>query len=119
MASIWEILDVSGRRYAHTHPAARTRADSGGGPPAGLCGWVRTGANSSGSRAPGVGNCVAWTAFEPASSGTAVALATDWTQAGGPVEPWDASTLSCADSAPVWCASTAPTLQFFIGDDKR
>lgn len=117
MASLSEIHDVSGLRYAHDHPAARSRADSGGGPPAGLYGWVRTGRDGSAVTAAGIGNCQAWTSTDVADSGTVVSLPVDWSQPATRLDPWDGTTLSCVGAAPAWCVSVVPSLDLFIADD--
>lgn len=103
MATLWEILDVSGLKYHASHPDAYSRADSGQGPPAGWNGWIRTGYQSSASTIPGRGNCNAWSSVDPSAYGTIVHLSTNWQQAAELSGPWVASTATCNLAGPVWC----------------
>ena len=81
MASIWEILDPSNLLYDTAH--GLTLADSGSGPPAGINGWVRSGAvaNRIYPQPPGwqgpPPNCDAWTTdcpVAPCGSGIVASL---------------------------------------------
>ena len=101
MASLWEIRDTTDLTYDAER--GTTRADSGSGPAAELFGWIRTGGGGSGSPAPGVGNCEAWTSSEVSDLGTMVELNGQWTAAAVNASPWNAVTNLCSDAAPVWC----------------
>lgn len=103
MATLWEVLDVSGLEYHASHPDAYSRSDSGQGPPAGWNGWIRTGYESSASNVPGTGNCNAWSSSDSAVYGSIVQLGTDWQQAAELSGPWVASTATCNLTGPVWC----------------
>ena len=117
MASLWELADLGDLSYDLENPSARTRDDSGEGPPvseavggAAFRGWVRTGFGSSGALESGEGNCNAWTTTSEAAFGTRVFLPSDWRDPafGGffPLvwgTPWAGGLLSCTDSSSVWC----------------
>lgn len=102
MASLWEIYDVSGLRYDDTRGYNFPNSD--GGPPAGEPGWIRTGWVPSSIATPGEANCIGWgTGF--GSSGTTVALGTDW-DASGPdpkLGVWRVGVASCDAPQRVWC----------------
>ena len=102
-ASIWEILDVSNLTYDAAHPAAKTRGDSGYGPPAYWEGWVRTGYQSSGSATAGTGNCSAWTSTSGAHYGPTVHLPREWETPPGELSVWEVNARSCGGSSSVWC----------------
>ena len=102
-ASIWEILDVSNLTYDAAHPDAKTRGDSGFGPPAYWEGWVRTGYQSSGSATAGTGNCSAWTSTSGAHYGPTVYLPREWETPPGELSVWEVNARSCDGSSSVWC----------------
>jgi hypothetical protein len=54
MASLWEIFDPTLLKYDTKRGG--TLGDAGSGPPAGLQGWIRTGANPNPAPTPGLGN---------------------------------------------------------------
>ncbi len=101
-ASIWELLDISNLVYDYDHPAAKTRADSGFGPPSNWNGWVRTGYDSSDSAVTGTGNCHNWTSGSPTDNGVMVRLTHTWAT---PTEfpGWDATSIPCSQTTTVWC----------------
>lgn len=101
-ASLWELLDVSSLRYHASHPDAKTRDDSGEGPPGEWYGWVRTGIDAIAADQAGRANCNLWTTRETGQFGTIARLTTT---VDGPVAPWDLTTWSCSGIAPVWCVS--------------
>ena len=100
MASMWEILQPSSLKYDTQRGA--TLADSGLGPPARL-GWIRTGQVASGSNTVGVGNCQAWTSNTGPDQGTTVDFQVNWSSPALVISPWNAQTLICSSTAPVWC----------------
>ena len=115
MASLWEILDVSGLAYAYDHPDAHTKSDSGQGPPSHWYGWVRTGWSSSGADAAGIGNCRSWTSAESGDRGAIARLTYDWTAAGTAVGPWETDAFTCGSVAPVWCVQDVDQIrQIFL-----
>jgi hypothetical protein len=106
MASLWEIHDVSGLRYDTSRGA--TKADSGAGPPndSGIQsfdpgGWIRTGAVSSSTSTPGLGNCSAYSSNS--GTGTFAYLVDNWTLAGEVQSPWGAGVRPCNEPQQVWC----------------
>ena len=103
MASLWEILDVSNLTYDYDHPAAKTKADSGFGPPSNWYGWVRTGYDSSSSSTTGTGNCNNWTSRLDTVYGVSVRLSNSWETAPGDIFTWDATSFTCNYVGPVWC----------------
>jgi hypothetical protein len=103
MASLWEILVVSNLTYDYTHPAAKTKSDSGYGPPSSWNGWVRTGWDSSGSNTTGTGNCLNWTSISDTDYGVSVQLSANWKTAPGDIFTWWANSYSCNYVGPVWC----------------
>lgn len=103
MASLWELYDVSNLTYDYDHPAARTQADSGYGPPSYWYGWVRTGYNSSGDSTTGTGNCLNWSNTDSGYYGVSVRLSRTWETAPGDMGPWDATSFPCNSTGPVWC----------------
>lgn len=105
MASMWELMDISTLLYHYAHPYAKTKDDSGYGPPSLWYGWVRTGWDSSGSSTAGMGNCLNWTSISASDSGTIVRLSNNWATPLGSVGPWDVSTWACTGLSPVWCVS--------------
>jgi hypothetical protein len=74
-AALWEILDTSNLRY--NTRLGYTRKDSGFGPPA-TGGWVRTGAASGSTGAPGTSNCNAWTSSSGLDVGSYSSLPGSW-----------------------------------------
>lgn len=112
MASLWEIHDASGLRYAtdaEVGASVHVRDDSGSGPPAGVLGWIRTGGDSSIAAVEGEGNCFAWTSDGPDGFGTVVQLAPNWgasTASGDPsavIAPWDSDVVPCDNFRRIWC----------------
>jgi len=115
MASLWELLDVSGLAYAYDHPDAHTKSDSGQGPPSHWYGRVRTGWSSSGADAAGIGNCRSWTSTESGDRGAIARLTYDWTAAGTAVGPWETDAFTCGSVAPVWCVQDVDQIrQIFL-----
>ncbi len=109
-ASLWELYDVSNLIYDYSHPAAYTKADSGYGPPAYWYGWVRTGYDSSSSSTIGTGNCTNWTSTSNTVYGVSVRLSRTWETAPGDIGPWDATSLTCDYTGPVWCVGNFSTV---------
>ena len=103
MASLWEIMDPSNRRYATE--LGLTVPDSGSGPPSIQFGWVRTSRSATTLQIPGVGNCSAWTTNSAEASGTAILLRGVW-DGGGTLGfgPWSAAAGACSSPLFVWCA---------------
>jgi len=100
MASIYELLDTTGRAYDATR--GTTAADSGTGPPAQIAGWVRMGGAASGAS-----NCNGWTSNLAAQTGMRATLLTgiSFGAAGTNVSPWQVGTTgTCDTAARVWCA---------------
>ena len=103
MASLWDIRDTSNLKYETGKGVSL--ADSGGGPPTGVQGWVRTGFQAGAGNDAGQANCNAWTSSSSGDFGTTVQLPIDWT-AVPPVtliSPWVGGTRLCDDPQPVWC----------------
>jgi hypothetical protein len=109
MANLFEIADPSNLRYAHDHPDAQNRHDSGTGPPSGVNGWIRTGESSRTDPIPGFSNCNTWQTNEASSAGTTALLPNDWANpALGMLAlvwgtPWAAIHNSCSEQIRVWC----------------
>ena len=103
MASIWEILDPSALKYDTT--LGLTRADSGGGPPSGFAGWVRTGWAASAVETLGAANCNGYTSNDATLFGTRVGLGANWGTDVSRVSPWVPLTTTCNGSpaTKVWC----------------
>jgi hypothetical protein len=103
MASLWEILNVSGLQYDTTNGV--TSPDSGSGPPAGHFGWVRTGTSSFTSGYVGLANCATWSSTSPTDSGTLIYLNDSWsvTATFNPIAPWVGAVIACSSTEPVWC----------------
>jgi len=106
MASLWEIRDPSQLSYDWTITGSLSPHDTGGGPVAGIRGWVRTGNSSTGlfGGSPGQDNCLAWTTNSSDYFGTAAGLSTWWDEAAPGVTPWTASSVACsATTLSTWC----------------
>ncbi len=105
MASIWEISKPASLVYAQNVATAETDdVDLGGGLPAGLSGWLRTGSFSySISAEPGVNNCEIWTSNS--GNGTIAWLNAFWPDgsSGGEVPGWRFQGFACGTPARVWC----------------
>lgn len=101
-ASLWEIWAFGTLEYDVRR--GYLVEDSGGGPPAPIDGWVRTGFSSSNSsNPPGAGNCNAWTSSLSTVSGSRSGPFWVWDAASESISPWQASTSSCTTSLRVWC----------------
>ena len=100
MASLWEILDPSNLEYNAI--LGWTVGDSGQGPIAGYFGWVRTGWSSDNPSTAGQGNCNSWSSNSGSNYGTQVGLSNNWTAAED-IHVWNATTISCDFTRPVWC----------------
>lgn len=99
-ASLWEMLDVSNLVY--TTGIGMSEDDIGGGPPASLAGWVRTGYTANNTSTAGRANCSAWSST--AGYGTTVELISDWTSTTTlDLPPWNVNVHSCALTRPAWC----------------
>ena len=105
MASLFEILDPTDLDYNST--LGYNNADSGGGPPAGVNGWIRTGfvaSPPSGTiQNPAAGwlNCTGYTST--GNYGTVVFLSTQWTTTAPRSGPWAGAYQTCTTSTKVWC----------------
>jgi hypothetical protein len=103
MATLAEIFDTTVLDYASEVPGAAVGADSGGGPPYSITGWVRTGVGSGVNNQVGAGNCSLWTSTNVAHFGTTVALHPDWLGAATNISPWAGVTFTCNNARRVWC----------------
>ena len=112
MASLWEILEPSNLRY-HTGKGWMV-GDSGGGPPAGASGWVRTGAGGSSGGTAGFANCSAWTSSATEHSGTAVWLVAPWTSGLPDIYVWEVATPACDFAQRVWCVENVATATIYL-----
>jgi hypothetical protein len=102
MASLWEIHDPTTLRYNNV--LGFNRSDSGGGPPSGSFGWIRTGWDSEQEGFTGSNNCNAYTSDSPFGEGTEVALERVWAVAEGRViSPWSTTGGLCSEPSRVWC----------------
>ncbi len=102
MASLWEIHDPTSLRYDNV--LGFKRSDSGGGPPSGSFGWIRTGWDSDQEGFTGSNNCNAYTSDSPFGEGTEVALERVWPVAEGRViSPWSTAAGLCFEPNRVWC----------------
>lgn len=102
MASMFEILDVSGLVYDST--LGITSDDSGNGPPSAHGGWARNGYFSASS------NCSAWTSTT--GNGNRASLMSTFGQFNNDdgnnelvpqMSPWVATNEACANASRVWC----------------
>jgi len=109
-ASIFEIVDPSNLRYDTTR--GMTTADSGGGPPQTIQGWVRTGDISSSQADVGFANCgddlsSPWSSNQSDDRGTYAwfedPLGADWNSPASRIAPWSAGTAPCNIPFGVWC----------------
>ena len=99
-AALWEILDTSNLRY--NTRLGYTRKDSGFGPPV-TGGWVRTGAASGSTGAPGASNCNVWTSGSGLDVGSYASLPGIWDAGFEDYMGWNVDTAACSDSVRVWC----------------
>jgi len=101
MASLWEIVDPS--NLAYNTALGVTSLDSGQGPPSDHDGWVRTGYESSGSIAAGIGNCSAWTSRVSGDQGSRLRLSSPWAADNEDIGVWETATGDCHNGYRVWC----------------
>jgi hypothetical protein len=115
-ASLWEILDPTELRYVKDEELsegffAARNPDSGDGPPAGLEGWIRTGATPAGGSTTddGEANCDAYTTNLSIRAGTTVQLNSCWDSSGyctrdiAEVGWWKPLLAACHQGRRVWC----------------
>jgi len=111
MASLWELVDLSALDYLNFPFLALTKADSAGGPPSGIAGWVRTGYDNDGTSQGGRANCFTWSSNSSSDFGSVAGLQSLWDDLSFSNPPtligdgWRGFGQRCDVSTAVWCVA--------------
>jgi len=112
MASLWEMVDVTGLRYNQS--LGDTNADMGQGPISSASGWVRTGTDADQSGTAGISNCNGWTSESAHHTGSYAFLPGVWDGGGADIGVWNVATGSCSANLRVWCMADVPGYPIYM-----